>query len=203
MAARIASALSRWFPSKAVAYDATRMERIPIVAPRVTTDRLVLRQFETRDFETFAARFMDPTAMGFLHPIPDRRTAWQKLAALNGGWTLTGAGWWAVEVRETGELAGTVGAFFRETVLERGPDADLELGWTVFPEHRRKRIAVESARAALAYGFERHPVKRVIAHVAPENVASAGVCTALGMTLEGDVDFYGLPSLRYAISRAR
>jgi RimJ/RimL family protein N-acetyltransferase len=178
------------------------MERIPLVAPRITTDRLVLRQFETRDFEVFATQLMNPTAMAFLQPVADRRTAWQKLAALNGGWTLTGAGWWAIEVRESGQLAGMVGAFFRETVIERGPDADLELGWTVFPEHRRKRIAVESARAALACGFERHPVKRAIAHVAPDNVASAGVCTALGMTLEGDVDFYELPSVRYAVSRA-
>jgi RimJ/RimL family protein N-acetyltransferase len=142
---------------------------------------------------------MDPVAMGVLNPLPDRRASWQKLAALNGMWTLTGAGWWGVE--HDGQLIGTVGAFFRETMIERGADADLELGWTIFPDHRRRGLAVEASRAALAYGFSRHAVKRAIAHVAPTNVASVGVCKSLGMSLEGEVDFYGTPSVRYFVSR--
>jgi RimJ/RimL family protein N-acetyltransferase len=78
---------------------------------------------------------------------------------------------------------------------------DLEIGWTVFPAHRRKRIATEAARAALAHGFAHHAVPRVIAHVDPPNVASIRVCEALGMTLEGEVDFYETRLSRYVIAR--
>ena len=167
------------------------------VAPRVTTPRLVLRQLETRDFEPFAAQFMNAEAMAPLKPISTRREAWQKLAAFNGMWTLTKTGWWGVEARDTSELAGVVGAFFRED--ENG---DLEIGWTVFPRFRRRGFAVEAARAALAHGFSTHDVKRVIAHVDAPNIASVRVCETLGMSLEGDVDFYGTRLSRYVISRA-
>jgi RimJ/RimL family protein N-acetyltransferase len=167
----------------------------PTVAPRLTTDRLVLRQLEARDFETFAEQFMNADAMAPLSPLSDRRAAWQKLAAFNGMWTLTGTGWWGVELRETSELAGTVGAFFRES------GDDLEIGWTVFPRHRKKGIAVESARAALAHAFAHHAVKRAIAHVDAPNIASVRVCESLGMSLEGEVDFYGTRLNRYVVRR--
>jgi RimJ/RimL family protein N-acetyltransferase len=177
---------------------------VPVVAPRISTPRLVLRQLESRDFDAFANQLMDATAMAPLSPVPTRAAAWQKLASFNGMWTLTGAGWWAVEVRETRELAGTVGAFFRETSLVHGAlpdDADLEIGWTIHPAHRRQGIATEAARAALAHAFERHPVKRAIAHVDPPNIASARVCEALGMSLEGEVEFYATRLMRWIISR--
>jgi RimJ/RimL family protein N-acetyltransferase len=40
-----------------------------------------------------------------------------------GGWLLQGAGWWAIELRESGKLVGNVGAFFRETRPEIEIDA--------------------------------------------------------------------------------
>ncbi|HEX4517585.1 MAG TPA: GNAT family protein [Polyangiaceae bacterium] len=166
-----------------------------MLVPRLTTARLVLRQLEARDFDAFAEQFMSADAMAPLKPLADRRTAWQKLASLNGMWTLSGAGWWGVELRETTELAGTVGAFFRES------GDDLEIGWTIFPRFRRKGIAVESARLALADGFARHAVKRAIAHVDPPNIASIRVCETLGMSLEGEVDFNGTRLSRYVIAR--
>jgi len=166
------------------------------MVPIVTTPRLVLRALETRDFDTFATHFMDAAAMAPLKPMPDRSSAWKKLASFNGMWMLRGAGWWAIELRETKELAGTVGAFFREP-----PHTDLEIGWTVFPAHRRKGIATEAARAALAYAFAHHAVPRAIAHVDPPNVASIRVCEALGMKLEGEVDFYDTRLNRYQVTR--
>jgi RimJ/RimL family protein N-acetyltransferase len=163
--------------------------------PILTTTRLVLRQLAMRDFEAFAVQLMDPVAMAPLSAAADRSSVWKKLASYNGMWMLSGAGWWAIELRETKELAGMVGAFFREP-----PRVDLEIGWTVFPAHRRKGIATEAARAALAHGFAHHPVKRAIAHVDPPNVASARVCEALGMTLEGEVDFYDTRLSRWVIA---
>ena len=166
------------------------------IAPRLTTERLVLRQLEARDFDAFADQFMSADAMAPLKPLSDRRAAWQKLAALNGMWTLNGTGWWGVELRETTELAGVVGAFFRES------GDDLEIGWTIFPRFRRRGIAREAARAALDHGFAKHDVKRVIAHVDAPNIASVRVCESLGMSLEGEVDFYGTRLTRWVIARS-
>ena len=172
------------------------------VVPRLSTPRLLLRELRTEDFDAYAESLSDPVAMRFTSGVADRRAAWRIFAALTGPWLLTGAGWWAIELRATGEFIGTVGAFFREPGTPLGTADDLELGWTLLRAHWRRGFASEAARAALACGLSRHDVRRAIAHVDPGNVASIGVCAALGMRLEGEVDFYGQPSLRYAVLRS-
>lgn len=171
-----------------------RGEPIDIV-PRITTARLVLRGYRVSDFDAFAENLADPVATEHLGGA-DRRNAWRILAAGMGAWMLTGAGWWGVTLRDTGELVGTVGAFFREA-----PFTDLELGWTVFRRHWRRGYASEAAQAALDHAFGRHAVPRAIAHIDPENVASIRVSEHIGMTYEGDVDFYGERTGRYAVAR--
>lgn len=170
--------------------------------PRITTERLLLRELRVSDFDRYAANLTDPLATRFSSGVLDRRAAWRLFASLTGGWMLTGAGWWAIELRETEEFVGTVGGFFREPGSLLGTETDLEVGWTVFPAFWRRGFATEAARAALAYGFSRHDVRRAIAHIDPANVASIGVSKAIGMTLAGEVDFYGQPSVRYAVARA-
>lgn len=173
----------------------------PIVVPRVATERLLLREVCAGDFDAYASFLADPETTRFLSGVVDRRTAWRQLAALAGAWTLTGAGWWAVEERASGALAGIVGAFHRETSLPIGRDSDLELGWTIFPPFQRNGYATEAARAALACGVERHDPPRVVAHMNPANAASVGVARAIGMTFDGEVDFYGQPAVRFVLAR--
>jgi RimJ/RimL family protein N-acetyltransferase len=173
------------------------------IVPRIATARLLLREPRVDDLDAYAANAADPIASKFLSGVMDRRAAWRALGSMAGQWLLTGAGWWAVELTATGELVGTVGAFFRETQLGRGRDADLELGWTIIRAHWRKGYATEAARAALAHGLAAHDVRRAIAHVDPANAASVGVARAIGMKLDGEADFYGDTAIRYAIPRER
>src|SRR5262249_41228981 len=107
--------------------------RAPVTIPRISTDRLLLREPRTSDFDTFARFYADAEMTRFLSGTLDRRSAWRVFASIAGAWLLTGAGGWAVEVRETGEYVGTVGAFFRADLGNVGPDSDLELGWVLFP----------------------------------------------------------------------
>lgn len=173
------------------------------IVPRITTERLLLRELRLGDFDRYAANLADPLATRFTSGVVDRRGAWRIFTALSGTWILNGAGWWAVEIRGTGDFIGTVGAFFREPGTALGTEADLELGWTLFPAFWRRGFATEAARAALAHGFTHHDVRRAIAHIDPANAASIGVSKAIGMTLEGEVDFYGLPTVRYTVTRRR
>lgn len=164
--------------------------------PRLTTARLFLREFQVRDFDAYAASLADPAATRFTSGVCDRRTAWRLFAAQTGSWLLNGGGWWAVEQRESGVVVGTVGAFFRETDA-----ALLELGWSLYPAHWGHGFATEAAAAALQSALEAHGPRRVVAHIAAENHASIGVSKHLGMTYEGDVDFYGQPTGRYVLER--
>lgn len=184
-------------PSAETDAPASNADLMASIVPRVTTPRLVLRGFHTDDFESFAEAFADPIAAQFVGGVADRRAAWRMMATGVGLWALTGGGWWAIEMRDTGAIVGTVGAFFREP-----PSQVLEMGWTVQRAHWGRGVAREAAKAAAAYAFERHGVKQVIAHIDPLNAASIRVSEYLGMRYEGEVDFYGEKTGRYVLARS-
>jgi RimJ/RimL family protein N-acetyltransferase len=173
----------------------------PFTIPCVSTERLLLREPRLSDFDSFARFNADAEMMRFLSGVIDRRTSWRLYTAMAGTWMLTGAGWWAIELRRTGEFIGTVGAFFRPDLAPIEPHSDFELGWSVFPPFWRNGYATEAARAALSHRFARHGARRAIAHVAATNVASIAVAKAIGMSLAEEAVFYGEPCLRYAIDR--
>jgi RimJ/RimL family protein N-acetyltransferase len=171
------------------------------VVPHVKTERLLLRELRLDDFETYARFMSDPQATGSVPAIPDRRTAWRTFASSTGSWLITGAGWWAIELTQTGEFIGFVGAFFRETMLPLRADSDFELGWVLFPPYWRRGFAREAAAAALRSGFERHGAQRALAQMDPANTPSVAVARAIGMTLAGNMDFYGSANVVYAVTR--
>jgi RimJ/RimL family protein N-acetyltransferase len=168
---------------------------LTVSIPRIATDRLLLREFRMADFDAYAENLADPEATKFLSGVSDRRTAWRLFSSGAGSWVLNGKGWWALELRETGEVVGTVGAFVRETA------PDVELGWTLYRRFWRRGYASEAAKAALQYSLDVYGASRVIAHITPANTASIGVSLKLGMTDEGEVDFYGERISRYALHR--
>jgi len=168
--------------------------------PRVETTRLVLREARLADFDGYVTNMTDPEMAQYMTPLPDRRTAWRLFAALNGQWSLTGAGWWAIELREKREMVGVVGAFFRETTFGHA-DAPIELGWVVYRPFWRQGIAREAAGAALEWAFATQSVPRAIAYIDPKNTASIKVSEAIGMRFDGKADFYGEETTRYAIAR--
>jgi RimJ/RimL family protein N-acetyltransferase len=163
--------------------------------PRLRTERLLLREPREADFDAFAENHADPLATEFLAGTIDRRAAFRIFVGALGHWMLRGAGWWAVELVETGEFIGMVGAFYRER------PSDLELGWTLIRRFWRRGFASEAAAAALAFGQERLGAPRIIAHIDAKNIASAGVAERLGMRFEGEVDFFGEQVGRWAIER--
>ena len=66
------------------------------------------------------------------------------------------------------------------------PDA-LELGWSVFPEHRRKGYATETARALMDWATEIHGIRRFISATTPDNLPSLRVHEKLGFVRTGEI----------------
>jgi ribosomal-protein-alanine N-acetyltransferase len=60
-----------------------------------------------------------------------------------------------------------------------------ELGWTVFPEHRRHGYATETARQLMDWARNEHGVRRFISSTTPENVPSLRVHEKLGFRRTG------------------
>ena len=167
--------------------------------PRLATPRLTLRAFRRGEFDAYADHLADPASRPpGLSPV-DRRMAWRMFAACLGSWALDGAGWWALELRETGFVVGTVGAFYREPLAPGAPAPLLELGWSVYRAHWRRGYATEGAAAALRDVRDRLGARRAIAHIDPANEASLRVAAGLGMTFQGEVEFYGATTGLHAI----
>lgn len=169
--------------------------------PRLDTERLLLRELRPDDFEGYFAHMSDGDLRKYCGGALNRREAWRMFLVSAGSWLVTRSGWWLAEERATGAVVGMVGAFFRETSLGRGRDADLELGWSTYREAWNRKLAREAATAALAWAIEAHDPKRVIAHIDKANLASIAVARALGMQHSGTVDFYGEPSELFVIDR--
>ncbi len=168
------------------------LDQSPAVSvPRMQTSRLLLREYRVSDFPAFAEHLADPVATSYIGGH-DRRSAWRIFGCNMGEWLLKGAGWWGLELRETGTFVGNVGAFFREGWPE------IEMGWNVFREHWGKGLATEAASCVMKYAFEVRGEKRVTALVDAKNTASLKVTARLGMTYVGEADFFGKPVGRYA-----
>lgn len=152
--------------------------------PRLPTERLLLREYRSEDFDAFAAHLADAESMAHLD-IRDRKTAWRIFGSHAGMWLLDGAGWWAMEERETGAVVGSVGTFYRDgsTVLE--------IGWNTYRASWGKGFASEAAAAALAYALDVRAEPKVHALIAPGNVSSLRVAERIGLRYEGDTDLDG------------
>ncbi|WP_449061603.1 GNAT family N-acetyltransferase [Planomonospora algeriensis] len=84
-------------------------------------------------------------------------------------------GSWAVQVRATGTVAGTV--LFRPIP---GGGGEVEVGWHLHPDSWGNGYATEAARGAVERGFAAG-LPEVYALTMPGNEASMAVCRRLGM----------------------
>lgn len=166
----------------------------PVAVPRLQTRRLLLREYQVGDFDAFAAHLAEPESMAFLGP-EDRRTAWRIFACHAGLWLLYGAGWWSVELRETGELVGHVGAFFREAL------SGIEIGWNTYRAFWRQGFASEAAAEVVRHALEVRGEPQVRALIDPGNAPSIRVALRLGMRREAETLLYEKPVGLYTLQR--
>jgi RimJ/RimL family protein N-acetyltransferase len=99
-----------------------------------------------------------------------------------------GFGSWLAELKATGEAIGTCGLVKRDAI------DDVEIGYALLPEFRRRGLAVEGARGVLGYAWDVLRLPRVAAIVTPSNGESIRVLEAIGLrfsrrlTLPGATD---------------
>ena len=165
--------------------------------PVITSDRLLLRGFEERDLDEYAAMMSDPAVVEFLSdkkPL-SRGDAWRQMAMILGHWTLRGFGLWAVEERGTGKLVGRIGC--------QQPEAwpGFEVAYTLGRPFWRRGFATEGARAALHYARSVLGREEILSVIRPANTGSIRVAVALGAVRGETVEFYGAPSDLYRYPR--
>ncbi len=164
-----------------------------VTVPRLTTDRLLLRALEARDFDAYAVMMADPEVVRYLgdgQPL-GRADAWRQLAFIIGHWALRGFGLWAVEEQATGNFVGRIGCYEPEGW------PGFELGYTLARPFWGRGYASEGAAAALQYAREVLRRDHVISLIHPENTASVRVARRLGAVTDGVVEIAGRQALVY------
>ncbi|MDH6463085.1 RimJ/RimL family protein N-acetyltransferase [Micromonospora sp. A200] len=176
----------------------------------LTTERLVLRDWTDapadldRIFDIYSrteiTRWLAVSGLPLTDPgqALDRLAIWRKRHAGQGG----RYGTWAMEVRDTGRVAGTL-------ILKPLPGADgvtetddIEVGWHLHPDSWRHGYATEAARAVLAREFAAG-TPQVYAVIPPGNHPSMAVARRLGMVHLGRrTDWYGGEVLETFVRRA-
>jgi RimJ/RimL family protein N-acetyltransferase len=107
-------------------------------------------------------------------------------------------GSWAIEVRESGLVAGTVLLRPLPEPSDGGESGgEVEIGWHLHPDSFKRGYATEAARGALAHGFH-NGLREIHAIAKPDNAPSLAVMRRLGMRRLGRTNrWYGIEAEWY------
>jgi len=143
------------------------------VAPRLVTERLVLRPPAPRDWPAYR----DFALSGGMHHISPGITAgraWRDFAAELGHWQMRGFGLWAVTRRGEDRAIGMIGPFYPVDWPEP------EIGWMIFADAEGQGYAFEAAVAARADAFARLGWTTAVSYIAQANARSIRLAERLG-----------------------
>ncbi|MGJ8570698.1 MAG: GNAT family N-acetyltransferase [Hoeflea sp.] len=152
------------------------------------TQRLILRNWEERDRELFHRINCDDRVMEFFPMRRSRVEADAMMDRLAAGIAENGFGLAAVEIAETGEVAGFTGL----NVINGLPVAEdgvVEIGWRIAPEFWGKGYVTEAARRWCDIGLGDLGLERIISFAVTGNHRSIAVMQRIGMSPRPDLDF--------------
>lgn len=147
-------------------------------APKLSTDRLILRAYTVRDFEPFATLYASPRSKYADGPVP-RATAWAWFAAGIGRWQLVGYGSWAIARKSDGVSVGVVS--LNHPVNEH---EERELGWLLWEGFEGFGYASEAAAEAKRFAFEDLQWSTLVSYIDKDNDQSIRLAEKLGATLD-------------------
>jgi RimJ/RimL family protein N-acetyltransferase len=150
----------------------------------IETPRLKLRQWQQSDYATFAAMNADPVVMEFFPRLLTRSQSDALVEKVRGLIADRGWGFWAVEVKDSGDFAGFVGLNEPGYAIPCSPC--VEVGWRLDQAFWGKGYATEAGTAALDFAFNTLQLTAVVSFTATLNLRSQAVMQRLGMTNTGE-----------------
>jgi len=154
-------------------------------------DRLILRRWREADRDAFAEMNADPRVMRFFPACLTRAESDATVDRIQKHFDVHGFGFFAAELRETGEFAGVIGvahvnfdAFFTPSV---------EIGWRLAAAYWNRGLASEGARACLELAFDTLGLAQVVSFTTHGNLPSRRVMEKLGMRYAGDFEHPKIP----------
>ncbi len=162
-------------------------------APKIGTERLILRKWRESDRAPFARMNCDPAVMEHFPALLSREESDALVDRAVAHFQEHGFGPWAAELRESKEFIGYVSLFIPQ--FEASFTPCVEIGWRLAQHHWGKGLATEGARAVLRHGFKVQGLLELVSFTVPGNLRSLRVMEKIGMTRdpEGDFDHPSIP----------
>lgn len=159
-----------------------------MVFTELRTDRLVLRMFRKDDLQFVFDHFSDPDVSRFLYDHEPPATVKEGKDILK--WCMDYRSKdhirWCIELNEENENNhGPIGTCGFHCYNPKTGEA--EIGYDLRKKSWNSGLMTEALGVMLKYGFEVFDLKRVIAYVASENLASCHLLEKLGFTRERTV----------------
>jgi RimJ/RimL family protein N-acetyltransferase len=163
-------------------------------APRIETERLILREFRTGDLDAHAATLGDEEIMRHIGGNSlNREDSWRRLLGGVGMWLLIGMGPWAVEQKSDGRMVGHCGFFQFERDMQPSITGEPEMGWIFDRSVHGQGIAYEACNAALMWAEEALAADSFPAIIDLENSPSMRLAERLGFVRQADAVYRDSP----------
>jgi ribosomal-protein-alanine N-acetyltransferase len=164
------------------------------------TDRLLLRQQVTEDFEDLWVFHSNPENVKFYLDAPRTREEVRQELDWHLDWYQKDSqfGTWAIIHKETGNLIGLC------SLMPWTIDGveEVEMAYILDQEYRGGGLGSELSQAVVDYGFEKLNLSRMISLIEPENMTSRRVVEKTGMRFEREAQDESGQFLIYAIDKA-
>lgn len=157
----------------------------------IETPRLILRRWKVADREPFYGINSDPRVMEFFPACLTREESDAVIDRIEEIFDTHGFGFFAAELRATGQLAGFIG--LSVPAFEAYFTPCVEIGWRLGAAHWNQGLATEGAAAALQWGFDQLRISEIVAFAVRENRSSRRVMEKIGMSYDGEFDHPRLP----------
>ena len=165
-------------------------------APRIETERLVLRSWRKDDRQPYFDILQQPAVFRHFGPEPmGMEECWRRLMAAAGGWQLNGFGGWAVERSADGKLLGMLALFTAWRDLEPEFGNEPEMGWIFATEAHGHGLASEACRAVLDWAEATLDPTPIWAIIAPANEPSLKLAEKLGFERVGETAYHDAPTI--------
>jgi RimJ/RimL family protein N-acetyltransferase len=149
-----------------------------VSAEPISTSRLELQPLRVEHADEMATVLADPdlyTYIGGSAPsVEALRARYERQVAGSGDPDVSWCNW-VIQLRGSGDLAGTV-----QATISTGDAPVAEVAWVVGTAWQGQGIASEAARALVTW-LGQQSVRTVIAHIHPGHQASAAVAAAAGL----------------------
>lgn len=160
----------------------TNPEKVYRELPVIETERLLLRKITMGDAGDLFAYASQPLVSKYLpwqlhQSITDSK---EFLAHIIEGYDQQSKLTWAIELKESGKMIGTIDFISWNPKRQKA-----EIAYVLSPQYWGQALMAEAAKALISFGFQSMELNKVEAPIMLENKQSQRLAEKLGMLREG------------------